>query len=473
MAQWTISQNQNDGYPWYSNFISPVEDLYGTNANQSFWRIDKDGKINDGYPYNWAIKDFVEGAGETSGGEGTDSIDTSLYNKKQYTDPRTAGESKIPGDKTSMRGASSTTIGTALANQSNYYVTNHAGVNGLIKGLNDFGTHFSDIIESNVISKIYGGDIWDSCVLCKGYPFSIPVGVEKAGLITMGLNLTEDNTAVTYYYPESLYSKFDFGSIDLNITHAYEISRNTYQIYLPYAGIQRIPITGTETLSLEAYVEYLTGQITYVLYADEQVILTANGNCGINIPINAKQGQVAANTTTSIIQTGAAVTSAALPLVTSLVGGVMSQIPESGEMSYIPDFEHPEEIERMTYTHPRNMDNFVKTAGTGMLTAQAINGIIDASMGSPVPLSNTQFTSGLISAALYQKPRILYRIPRIYNQALGQNFVGFVYKKYVDNLSEIPTGELVKCTNYRCTSQVAVEDEKSQIVSLLQSGVIM
>lgn len=59
-ATWFVDAAVNDGYPYYTQFIGIIPDIWDSTEphNPSLWRIEADK--NDGYPYTYYMKQWVE-----------------------------------------------------------------------------------------------------------------------------------------------------------------------------------------------------------------------------------------------------------------------------------------------------------------------------------------------------------------------------------------------------------------------------
>lgn len=410
---WYISPTVNNGYPYNTDFAGIIPNyLIDGKYNYSFWRIDTTGKINNGYPYNYYMEQWIGGTDDNPSGEG-DIIDTDGFTPQHAGNIVNANRSNLNYDNNSMLGSDS--ISAAAASVSlNAIVTNQGGPGLIRNALSTFPIDHPT--QAAIVSEFFGGNIYNCVVLCKMFPFSIPVSTTQTGITTLGVTLCEDtvfNTAAT------VAPRFNFGVVNLNITQGWEITQNKYYIYLPYSGIYTLPIVGNEAIQLEGYVDLNSGIIDYAIFVNNQIILTSSGKIGIDIPINAQMGAQLQNALSNMVSIGS-----------SLISSVVSSATDGG-------------IKLPTIT------------------------------GGNLPVQSMQTASGTSALCFYQKPRIIIRKAKMYNDGYGYGSTnGYTSKRYYSTLSDL-SGEFVKCINYISTANKATESEKSEIKNLMESGVII
>lgn len=410
---WYISPTVNNGYPYNTDFAGIIPNyLIDGKYNYSFWRIDTTGKINNGYPYNYYLEQWIGGNDEKPSGEG-DIINTDGYTQQHAGNIASANRSNLNFDNNSMLGNDSLSAASAAVSL-NALVSNQSGPSFVRSALNAFPVDHP--AQATIVSEFFGANIYNCVVLCKMYPFSIPVSGTQMGVPTMGITLCEDHEFRT---AATVAPRFNFGVVNLNITQGWEITQNKYYIYLPYSGIYTIPIVGNEAIELEGYVDLNSGIIDYAVFVNNQIILTASGKIGVDIPINAQMGAQLQNALSNMVSIGS-----------SLISSVASSATEGG-------------VKLPTIT------------------------------GGNLPVQSMQTASGTSALCFYQKPRIIIRKAKMYNDGYGYGSTnGYTSKRYYSTLSDL-SGEFVKCINYISTSNKATEAEKSEIKNLMESGVII
>lgn len=410
---WYISPTVNHRYPYNTDFIGIIPDyLIDGKYNYSFWRIDTTGKINNGYPYNYYMEQWIGGNDEKPSGEG-DIIDTDGYTLQHAGNIASANRSNLNFDNNSMLGTDS--LAAAAASTSlNALVSNQSGPLFVRSALSSFPVDHPT--QAAIVSEFFGANIYNCVVLCKMYPFSIPVSGTQMGITTMGVVIAEDHEFRT---AATVAPRFNFGVVNLNVTQGWEITQNKYYIYLPYSGIYTLPIVGNETIALEGYVDLNSGIIDYAVFVNNQIILTASGKIGVDIPINAQMGAQIQNALSNMVNIGS-----------SLISSVASSVTDGG-------------VKLPTIT------------------------------GGNLPVQSMQTASGTSALCFYQKARIIIRKAKMYNDGYGYGSTnGYTSKRYYSKLSDL-SGEFVKCINYISTANKATEAEKSEIKNLMESGVIV
>lgn len=410
---WYMSPTVNNGYPYNKDFVGIIPNyLIDGKYNYSFWRIDITGKINNGYPYNYYLEQWIGGTDDKPSGEG-DIIDTDAYTPQHAGDIVNANRSNLNYDNNSMLGGDSISA-AAAAVALNAIITNQGGPTLIRNALKTFPVDHPT--QAAIVSDFFGGNIYNCVVLCKMYPFSIPVSSKQTGIPTLGVTLCEN---VEFNIAGTVALRFNFGIINLNITQGWEITQNKYYIYLPYSGIYTLPIVGNEAIQLEGYVDLNAGIIDYAVFVNEQMILTTSGKIGIDVPINAQMGAQLQNALSNMVSIGS-----------SLISSAASSATEGA-------------VKIPTIT------------------------------GGNLPVQSTQTASGTSALCFYQKPRIIIRKAKMYNDGYGYGSTnGYTSKRYYSTLSDL-SGEFVKCINYISTANKATEAEKSKIKNLMESGVII
>lgn len=420
---WDVTPLINDGYPYNDNFIGIISDIWTPGKhNYSLWRIDPDGVINDGYPYTYYMQEWL---GEGGGGEeGDGTIDVSGHGNT-YGTIKSATPSHMNIHKTDMKGTSNPLIGQFAANALNAYCGTAASAGAVRSSMATFPTDHPALTA--VYSEVFGGNVYNSVVLCQAFPFEIPASATTQGVSTAGITLA---SSTTFGLVDSLYVLLDFGTVSLNITTSYEVEQYKYQIYLPYAGIYSLNLTTDEDLTLQAFCDLLQGTIDYVLYQDDIPVFMASGKCGIQIPFNVQSAQRLQNALANTVSAAAALSGTGFQIAG--MAGAPLEMAQAG------------------------------ATATNMIQAGASR--------LNVPVDRAQLYSGLGGCGMYQRPTIIVHKQPIYNSGFGYaNTQGYTKKRFVNDL----TGEtgFIKCVNYRCQLTGATAGERTAIEDLFNSGI--
>lgn len=85
---WTIpTDGTNNGYPYNTEFSGIISNIWNGKHNDSLWRIDSAGVINDGYPYNYYMNNWVGADEEDDDTEKEHNLNTQinrLYNSRDF-----------------------------------------------------------------------------------------------------------------------------------------------------------------------------------------------------------------------------------------------------------------------------------------------------------------------------------------------------------------------------------------------------
>lgn len=427
---WFINSEINNGYPFNTAFPLEIVKPWQTPIPNSLWRI-TDG-TNDGYPYTWWIADYVPGGGSQEG-EG-DVMPTG-----GHTRPTRAYSTVPQGSMTTAHHDHKRTTRSALSTKSalmvNGYITNTGGITALRADLNAFPTtHPGDMIA---VSQIYGANIFNAVVLARVFPFALAQNTDthQQGVNSMNVKLAADTD---FYLLTNSTAILDFGTVDLNITQGFEISKYTYKLYLPYSGVHSIDIRGDEEVQLIGYVDLFAGTIDYVFYVNDQIELTAQGKIGIDIPFNVQQGEMLQNAIMNAIKY------TAQPIGTIAGAGIGHMIGAGAEAM--------------------QLGAEIGGKAGGWVGSQAAE--------MTVPLSSSNVSGGASAADMYSQPCIIVKKQVMHIEGYGYpEELGFRHLAGVNDLSR--QEELIVVSNYKCGVDRATEQEKQEIIRLLENGVFM
>lgn len=422
---WIWSDNYNDSYPFIISTSTPSLQRYYKILPYNAWRIS--GTYNDGYPYiHWWVN-------ETEAPEPTP--DETLFNNKghvsgsQQYNPTTWGQttgSDIPTDgKDAHDDFKETSFQSqSMANCTNAYVISSSE---LIQFRTDLVTYpLEHFTTASVVSNFFGGNIYNCVVMCKMFPFSLNYSSSNLPPTTLGG--VEIGTAA-FNIANDLTKKLEFGTLDLNVEWAYQISNAEFYIYLPYSGIYSLPIVGNETIRLTGVVDLTTGELVYFVFANGQQIFSASGKVGADIPINLSQGQMLSNAVSNVM----GIASHILPMIASAADPLLGIMAEGVS----------ETTGKLLTPKKQNVDMTCK------------------------------FNGGLGATLHSQNARIIVKQPiRINNAENLVSTLGYKADK-VTLIKNYGNGAFIKTRNYACANTNILDSEKMEIEKLLNSGVFI
>lgn len=449
MATWTIEPNQNNGYPINLNFLvgSISSRWQEGNYNLTNWRIKPDfdvSALNTGvlapivespnaYPHIWAATQIIGSGGGGEEGDG-DIMHPGGHTRptRHYTTVPQGHMSTAHHDhKRTTRSA----LSAKAAQMVNGYITNAGGVNALRTSLNSFPVnHQGDMIA---ISQIYGANIFNAVVLARVFPFALAQDTDtgQQGVNSMNVLLAD---STKFYYLTYSTVILDFGTVDLDVTQGFEITKYTYKLYLPYSGVHSIDIRGDEEVQLIGYVDLFAGTIDYIFYVNDQIELTAQGKIGIDIPLNVQQGEMLQNAIMNAIKY------TAQPIATIAGAGI-------GKMA------------------GSSIDAVKMGAEIGGKAGAWVGG---QAAEMTVPLSSSNVSGGASAADMYSQPCIIVKKQVMHIEGYGYpEELGFRHLAGVNDLSR--QKELIVVSNYKCGVDGATEREKQEIIRLLEGGVFV
>lgn len=449
MATWTIQSGENNGYPINLNFlVNQITNKWvDGNYNLTNWRITNDFNIsvlNTGnlaptvtspnlYPHIWAADQILSGGGGGGSGDGF-IIDTGGHSRatNQYSyGNRSNLVTSHNNHKVTTTSYASTLVGVSL----NAYTATAASIQALKSELGSFATNHS--ADALIISQIYGGNIWNSVISCKVYPFDLTAattGNTQNGVFSMGVQLASSETFGLVNKSTII---LDFGSLNLNVTQGWEISQDQFSIYLPYCGLFNIDVKGDEAIQPIAYIDLTSGGVTYVVYINDQINFIANGEIGSEVPINLQQAQMKAN-------------------------------------AHMKKIEFSQKIVSMAASSAGRFGLVGKTvASTIPGIAESVN---EGAQTLETPISQFQLGGALNAMDMYQNACIIVRERKMVNNGYGYDqAIGMKRLKGYNNLEPADNNlsGFIKCNNYKCCVDKATADEKTEICRLMNAGIIL
>lgn len=431
---WYISSNVNNGYPYNTDFIGIISDIWTDGKhNYSLWRIDPDGKINDGYPYTYYMQQWLGEGGGGEEGEG-DVMHTGGHTRptRSYT---TVPQGHMATAHHDHKRTTRSALSTKSALMVNGYITNTGGIQALRSDLNAFPTnHPADMVA---VSQIYGANIFNAVVLARVFPFALAQSGDshQQGVNSMNVKLAPNTD---FYLLTNSTAILDFGAVDLDISQGFEISKYTYKLYLPYSGVHSIDIRGNEKVQLIGYVDLFAGTIDYIFYVNDQIELTAQGKIGLDIPFNVQQGEMLQNAIMNAIKY------TAQPIGTIAGAGIGNMISA-------------------------DIEAVKMGAEIGGKSGTWVGG---QAAEMTVPLSSSNVSGGASAADMYSQPCIIVKKQVMHVEGYGYpEELGFRHLAGVNDLSR--QNELIVVSNYKCGVDRATEREKQEIIRLLEGGVFV
>lgn len=411
---WYIDPNINGGYPTNTAFPESYPTGWVEPYPHSAWRI-KSG-VNEGYPYIWYwYPDEGGGSGNNMqiGGRQT-NFPGGLHN---------LAASQIPFDAIGTVFNDNPSIGVFLAGALKSYAATPGAVTGVRDDIIAFCQDITNSIHNQIVG-ITGTGLTDVVIQCKIYPFDLPNdGVEPTDIEIIRFSANDaftirPNTGSTLKMAKlsNTIKLLDFGNLDLSITQGWELDGISWIIYLPYAGTYSIQIKGTEQLNLKCVVDILSGQCEYYLIEGTEIIFSASGKMGVDIPFNTAQAAQMQN----------------------LNGWRANQLAKGVSML------------------------------TGSRAAQALNTMI----GNNTADITAPSTGGGVGFATPQAARLIARVPELQANGYGYADILGTRKEYAKVKLSSASG-FVRCKNYKCEVIVATTPEKAEIERLLNEGVFL
>ena len=294
--------------------------------------------------------------------------------------------------------------------------------------------------DTNVINSIkeglalYGENPINFVVDCFYLPFDVstfistlPVSSIKFGSYVSDLSalkVIKNNTLTTLATVDIVGAYNDFRDYDFN-----------YYLYLPYVGFTLLDIEMIiyKTLTIKAFFDVRTGNIKYYLFAGLNLIKTFEGNIRVSMPLASSD---------KVAQAGQYIKG-----IDSIVSGSMSTGMEIGSA---------------IATKGSSL-----AGGVGGGIPSIINGAMELQKGAPKSVSGNSSPSTAILDALY--PYLIIEKP-IYKNASN------VRAEY--NKPDMSVRKIGDTRGYGIFTDVmletdADEEERSEILSLLSSGVIV
>jgi len=437
---WFIDADINNGYPFNSDFPQEFRtDFYsGSDVQLPYgaWRI-KAG-VNKGYPwkYWWFKEDVSAGGNMEIGGRQTN-----------YPDGfSTLAQSFINFDGNGQDFDDNPFLGSLIAQNSNLYATNAAGIKWITDWYASQVNSVSDSVREKV-AQLLGGNLMDSIIICKIYPFTIPADTVPAGQISIcsGLFMISPDTVISgQTCPLCTVTNtsvlLDFGYINPGIANGWEIETVDWSIYLPYCGEFPIDLRSNESLQLYCLVDLISGNCEYYLLLKKNndhsgdIIFSTSGKMGTDFPVNLNSARLASN-----LQGWKNV---AIGKGLELAGGALG----GGMLGAAGRIAGPA----------------LKGSGSAMEKVTSHHTFVSPSLG------------GGVCFGAPKKARLIGRRPNIQKNATGvPELLGLKYGYMVNKVSDLGIGKYSEFDNYKCDIIVATTEEKAEIESLMNSGVFV
>lgn len=446
---WYIDPNLNGGYPTNTEFLSPLPAGFTDDANVNLparaWRITSG--INGGYPYNWFVWAAQTGVisdptvipgSDIGGGGGSGSVQMDIGGRRTNFPGglHNLAGSLIPFDTNGSVFNDNPSIGVFLAGALKSYAATPGAITSVRDDILSFCQDITNTIHNQLIG-LSGTGLTDIVLQCKIYPFDLPNdGIEPQSieLIRFSSNIAftlRPNTGTTLKmaHLSNTVKLLDFGVIDLQITQGWELDGINWSLYLPYAGTYSVQIDNTQAINLKCVVDILSGQCEYYLLADDEIIFSASGKMGVDIPFNLSQAEQQQNLNgwrTNQLVKGLSFAAGATK---GKAGAIASKITDAAQ--------------------------------TGLNAINSGNVSVNApSIG------------GGVGFATPQKPRLIAHMPEMQKDGIGYAEIIGTNKRYAQTRLGDTQG-YVRCNNYKCEVIIATTREKLEIERLLNEGVFI
>lgn len=429
---WFIQDGVNNGYPALDVWLPTWTTGWTSDGNIRLpdytWRI-KAG-VNGGYPwiYWWFREDTPTGGEMIIGG--------SQSNYPNGFTSANRGGIKDDFDNQSMLGGgnaggglANTVLSNALANRA--FVIGSSTLTAMLATFNN--TTIFDDTERAFISSMYGANVFDSIISCKIFPFDLGnlMFIGGYGGQSVISSTTGDIKAFGRYtlaqnanLLASVFGYYNFPTITVTPTQAWEIENIDFSIYLPMAGLYPIDIRGVCDIDIQLMVDLIDGTGEYYVYIDGQLMASYRAMLAADVPVNNNQGRMQANMLTNVVSSFG---KAAATLTGAAMGGI-----------------------------------------GGSFVGQTIGGLLPTEHYA----MNTPAVGGIASMQCYSFPRIVAKIPKMFKDGYGFfETLGANRSTTYVRLSEC--SGYVQCENYKTDIIVATDTEKAEIEKLMNAGVFL
>lgn len=434
---WFINSAFNDGYPWNDQFPAEFLTNFTTEGDLQLpynaWRI-KEG-VNNGYPWLWywfnedvEVDDEMEiGGTQTNYPNGFTDYDDGGVSDQFDDDPMNPNDPLI----THTNSLFYTALGKKM------FAASSAEMAQYISYLNN--PSFWDVTIRAFMTDFYGANIYDGILSCKVFPFTLQFGVNGQGQATVGTpsiynifplgDPTVEGNLGSVCNVNAL-QQFNMGVAVPDIQQAWELENISWSIYLPYAGVFPVDIRNSDALQLNLYVDVFTGVGEYVLRQNGQVTNCFKCQMGYDFPLVTTGGQMMSNMAGSVVNSVA-------PLI-SLAGAVGG----------------------------------AAVGGPAGMAVGGAAGMLSSAIHSDRMQINAPQVGGLTSVYSSPTPRLIARIPKMFNGGYGyEQTLGANRSTTYEHLNSC--SGYTQCKNYKCDIIVATEDEKAEIERLMNSGVML
>lgn len=423
---WFIQADINDGYPaqdtWRQSWETGWTSGNGIRYPDNVWRI-KVG-VNDGYPwvYPWFKEtqidtgDMVIGGSQTNYPTGFTSANHGKSFEDEFDDHSRIG-------RTGGQGAN-TAIISALTNKA--FIITGAELHMALNSLNDSSIITSSAID--MISKIYGANVFDCFISCKTFPVNIGMFTSPNGGGIISENTAEIKAFGQYtltipvHLLASTVGSYQFNTIEVNPLQAWQIENIEYSIYLPMSGVYPLDIRGNSNVDIVLYVDFLTGAGEYCVHINGQLVGTYRVMLGADVPLNTNQGRMQANMLTN--------------LTSSVIRGASA----------------------------------IMGAGLG-------SGVLGNTLNTMNPFTehyamSTPSVGSLASMQCYEVPYVTARIPKMFKDGYGY-FETLGANRSTTYVRLAECSGYIRCRNYKTDIIVATDTEKLEIERLMNEGVFV
>lgn len=439
MATWFIRAGVNEGYPALNGWADEWQTGWTANDDVRYpdgaWRIY--GQTNEGYPWIWYwFKTKQSDSGNMA-------IGGSQTNYPNGLAPANRGGIADDFDDLSMvstgnRGGIYANAVLTRAVDGRAWCISGTELNTILSSLNNPDVFDTAAIE--MISKMYGANVFDCFIGCKIFPFDIgrlefkqSYGGQPYTVISGDTGTVKAfgryNLASDVHKLASTVGYYRFPTLSVNPKQAWEIESIDYSLYLPMAGTFPIDIRGESDIDILLYVDMIDGTGEYYVHINGQLIGIYRVMFAADVPLNTNQGRMQANMLTNVV---ASVGKAAGAIIGGVVGG----------------------------------------PGGAMTGAGLGENIAGSALGNQHYAMSTPAIGGLTSMQCEGFPRVMAKIPKMFKDGYGyEQVLGANRSTAYMRLSEC-TG-FTKTVNYKCDIIVATDGEKAQIEQLLNAGVMI
>lgn len=153
--------------------------------------------------------------------------------------------------------------------------------------------------EAELTEDFKGTNPADYIISAKYFPFDLPATPDVYNPVAVGpVDTTLSRTPIPREMGAGSNSWYDFGSVRIEpplVENNFLMNYAKMVLYIPWCGFTQLdtavfapsPDGSTHTLGVKMSIDYTTGSCMGMIYRDDLLIQTVNGNCAVEIPLSS------------------------------------------------------------------------------------------------------------------------------------------------------------------------------------------